>query len=487
MPGMLMGPDQAQPARACPDHVDPHAEGAGPARGQGGRHGGGLSRDRLRGSIRRRGADELPRPVAQLHGTRQGAVRRPRGRRGGGDLEPAIAEAGARPDRGRVRGAAARHRRRGRDGRTRRCCTTTSSPPASSRNRRQPRTSPSGSTSSKATSTQASRGRGDRRAALYDQAGAPGLYRAACLRRFGQPPTARRTIWSSSQGQFMVRAYCAKLLGIDMANIRAIPAEIGGGFGGKTLVYLEPVALALSQKSGRPVKIVMSREEVFRATGPTSGGVVEVKLGAKSDGTHGRGRIRRSSSRPAPSRARRSRPGCMCGFAMYDIPNVNIIGYDVVSQPAESRRLPGARRADLDLRGRELHGRAGARTGDRSARAARDQRGQRRHQGGARADLGQYRLSADAGGGEGARAPEDPLGPNQGRGIASGFWFNVGGEFERRRPRQRGRHRRRRRGQPRYRRLARLDGDDGGRGAGHPVRAGAAGRRRHGRDRLSAS
>jgi len=42
-------------------------------------------------------------------------------------------------------------------------------------------------------------------------------------------------VFSSSQGQFMVRAYCAKLLNIDIANIRAIPAEIGGGFGGKTL------------------------------------------------------------------------------------------------------------------------------------------------------------------------------------------------------------------------------------------------------------
>src|SRR5204863_369283 len=92
------------------------------------------------------------------------------------------------------------------------------------------------------------------------------------------------TIWSSSQGQFMVRAYCAKLLNIDLANIRAMPAEIGGGFGGKTLVYLEPVALALSKKSGRPVKIVMSREEVFRGTGPAAGGVYEVKLGAKKDG-----------------------------------------------------------------------------------------------------------------------------------------------------------------------------------------------------------
>ena len=92
-------------------------------------------------------------------------------------------------------------------------------------------------------------------------------------------------IWASSQGQFMIRAYCAKLLGIDMANIRVTPAEIGGGFGGKTLIYLEPVALVLSRKTGRAVKMVMTREEVFRATGPTSGGVIEVKLGAKYDGT----------------------------------------------------------------------------------------------------------------------------------------------------------------------------------------------------------
>ena len=104
----------------------------------------------------------------------------------------------------------------------------------------------------------------------------------ACLVSIGADNQC--TIFSSSQGQFMVRAYCAKLLGIDIANIRAIPAEIGGGFGGKTLVYLEPVALALSKKCGRPVKIVMSREEVFRGTGPAAGGVYEVKLGAKKDG-----------------------------------------------------------------------------------------------------------------------------------------------------------------------------------------------------------
>jgi hypothetical protein len=50
-----------------------------------------------------------------------------------------------------------------------------------------------------------------------------------------------------------------------------IPSEIGGGFGGKIVVYLEPIAILLSRKTNRPVKMVMSRDEVFRATGPTSG------------------------------------------------------------------------------------------------------------------------------------------------------------------------------------------------------------------------
>jgi CO/xanthine dehydrogenase Mo-binding subunit len=81
-------------------------------------------------------------------------------------------------------------------------------------------------------------------------------------------------VWSSSQGHFVIRGLCAKLLRMRFSDVRVIPAEIGGGFGGKTTVYLEPLALVLSQKSGHPVKMVMTREEVFRATGPTSASVV---------------------------------------------------------------------------------------------------------------------------------------------------------------------------------------------------------------------
>ena len=56
----------------------------------------------------------------------------------------------------------------------------------------------------------------------------------------------KATIWSSSQGQFMVRAMTSMLTGIPQSDIRAIPAEIGGGFGGKTIIYLEPIATVLA-------------------------------------------------------------------------------------------------------------------------------------------------------------------------------------------------------------------------------------------------
>jgi CO/xanthine dehydrogenase Mo-binding subunit len=84
---------------------------------------------------------------------------------------------------------------------------------------------------------------------------------------------------------FVVRAYTAQLTGMKQGDLRVYPAEIGGAFGGKTVIYVEPVAVMLSRKSGHPVKIVMSREDVFRATGPTSGASMTVRMGVKRDGT----------------------------------------------------------------------------------------------------------------------------------------------------------------------------------------------------------
>ena len=81
-------------------------------------------------------------------------------------------------------------------------------------------------------------------------------------------PEGRLTIWTSTQGIFGVRGNVAAILGVQESTIKVVPMEIGGGFGGKGTGYLEPVAAVLSRKTGRPVKMVMSRQEVFEGTGP---------------------------------------------------------------------------------------------------------------------------------------------------------------------------------------------------------------------------
>jgi len=92
------------------------------------------------------------------------------------------------------------------------------------------------------------------------------------------------TIYCSTQGAFDVRSLSAQVLGMPVGHIKVVPAEIGGGFGGKTTIYLEPLSVLLSKKTGAPVKLVMTRSEVLRASGPTSGSKIKVKMGATKDG-----------------------------------------------------------------------------------------------------------------------------------------------------------------------------------------------------------
>ena len=163
----------------------------------------------------------------------------------------------------------------------------------------------------------------------------------ACVASYTED--GKGTVWCSTQGHFDVRNQTAMALGIDMADLRFIAAEIGGGFGGKTTIYLEPLALKLSQKSHRPVRMVMTREDVFRATGPASGTVNTVKIGAKKDGTivaMSAKLIYESGAYPGSPLG----PGCMCIFAPYDVEHVHIEGFEVVvNRPrVAAYRAPGA-------------------------------------------------------------------------------------------------------------------------------------------------
>ena len=247
----------------------------------------------------------------------------------------------------------------------------------------------------------------------------------ACLATYGSD--GQVTIHSSSQGQFMVRAYTAKLLGIDMANIRVNPAEIGGGFGGKTLVYLEPVAVALSKKSGKSVKMQMSREDVFRGSGPTSGASVTVKLGAKKDGTIVAAQqvLKFQAGAYAGSPIG---PGCMCGFAMYDIANVDVLGYDVVSNRPKvaAYRAPGAPISSfavecaVDDLARKL-GMDPLTLREKNAAV----NGTKTHYGPTHTNIG-FTQVLDAV--KGHPHWKSPVAEGHGRGLAVGFWFNIGGE-----------------------------------------------------------
>jgi CO/xanthine dehydrogenase Mo-binding subunit len=233
-------------------------------------------------------------------------------------------------------------------------------------------------------------------------------------------------IWCCTQGHYMVRTMCASLLGLDISRLRVTASEIGGGFGGKTVVFLEPLALALSRKAGRPVKMVMSREEVFRATGPTASSAMRVKIGITKDGrlTAGDAELKFQGGAFPGSLVDM---GAMAAFACYALENVRVIGYDVVcnrpklapyrapSAPiaayaVESLIDEAAQRIGMDPL--ELRLKNAASEGTKSSYGPTYNRiglmdtieAARRHP--------HYKAT---------------LGKNQGRGVASGFWFNFGG------------------------------------------------------------
>ena len=156
-------------------------------------------------------------------------------------------------------------------------------------------------------------------------------------------PQDRITVWGSSQGHFQIRDLTAAVVGVPFSSVKVVPMEIGGGFGGKTTIYLEPVAVALSKKSGQPVKITMNRIEVMEATGPTSGSYMNVKIGVTNDGkmtaAYADLRFEAGAYPGSPVGA-----AANCIFSPYDIPNILIDAYDVVDNKPKTTayRAPGA-------------------------------------------------------------------------------------------------------------------------------------------------
>jgi CO/xanthine dehydrogenase Mo-binding subunit len=236
----------------------------------------------------------------------------------------------------------------------------------------------------------------------------------------------RVLIWCSTQGSFVVRDTTACILDLPVSQVKVTPMEIGGGFGGKIPVYLEPVAALLSKKSGRPVKIVMSRKDVFEGTGPTPGSFIRVKIGARRDGTITAAEAYLAYEAGAYPGAMVG-PGAMTVFAAYAIPNVRIDGFDVcVNKPSTAAyRAPGATQAAFATESviDELAERLGLDPLDfRLKNAARE--GTRRADGVKYRRIGCVEVIEAMKNSEHYRSPL--TGPNRGRGVAIGYWFNVG-------------------------------------------------------------
>ena len=236
----------------------------------------------------------------------------------------------------------------------------------------------------------------------------------------------RLMIWCSTQGSFHVRRAVAAVLDLPESQVKVTPMEIGGGFGGKINVYGEPVAALLSKKTGHPVKMVMTRAEVFEGTGPTPGSQVKIKMGAKSDGTL----VAADAYLAFEAGAFPGSPvsaAAMCVFAAYDIPNVVVDGLDIVVNKPKSAayRAPGSTHAALGTETvvDEIAERLGMDPIEiRLKNAAKE--GTRRADGPVHPRIGCVEVL------EAMREHphwNTPLtGPNRGRGVAVGFWFNAG-------------------------------------------------------------
>src|SRR5215471_13454415 len=237
------------------------------------------------------------------------------------------------------------------------------------------------------------------------------------------------TVWVSTQGPFAVRDLCGHILQMDSSNIKVIPVEIGGGFGGKTLVYLEPLALLLSKITGKPVKMTMSRSDVLRATGPTSGSYIRCKLGATKDGKITAAQVWTAYEAGAfpgsPVGA-----GCMTILTSYDLENLQIDGFDVVVNKPKTAayRAPGATNAafasetvidelaeKLGIDPLEFRRINGAKEGTAQPAGPKFPR------------IGFLETLEAARMSEHYRSPlPQANGKFVGRGVASGFWFNAG-------------------------------------------------------------
>ncbi len=234
-------------------------------------------------------------------------------------------------------------------------------------------------------------------------------------------------LWCTTQAPWVFRDRLMEILKIEQAKIRVTQSEMGGGFGGKTGFYAEPVAIVLARKAKRPVKITLTRNEVFRATGPVSGTRSRIKMGVTKEGTITAAEAELVFQTGAFTGSMFfNAPHAM--FTRYNLANVKTVSYEVVSNrpKVNSFRAPCVPQVVFGVEGvvDELARKIGMDPIELRLKNAATE-GYKTIYGETFGPIGFVETL------EAARKCEhynSPVPEGQGRGVAAGFWFNRGGE-----------------------------------------------------------
>jgi CO/xanthine dehydrogenase Mo-binding subunit len=140
------------------------------------------------------------------------------------------------------------------------------------------------------------------------------------------------TVWTSTQATFYVRDSVAQLLGVDNTRVRVVGTPVGGGFGGKFLLY-EPMLAMAARLLGRPVRLALTRLEEMLAANPAPATRIRIRLGAD-----GEGRLTALDAELVMDNG--CFPASMAGLAgvllgsSYTTPNQRIVGLEVLTHRA---------------------------------------------------------------------------------------------------------------------------------------------------------
>jgi CO/xanthine dehydrogenase Mo-binding subunit len=162
-------------------------------------------------------------------------------------------------------------------------------------------------------------------------------------------PDGGLTVWTPTQGPFVVRDDLASRLGLPTRKVRVVPMPVGGGFGGK-IELLEPLVALLALQHRRPVRLGLSRSQEFVVGRPAPAARFDLELGARRDGTLVglRARFHYDNGATAGWHA-----GLTANFmaGTYRVPSFDVRGFEVATHktPADAYRAPGATQAYFAL------------------------------------------------------------------------------------------------------------------------------------------